>query len=204
MRWPIRPWVALLAAGCVARNAPEPRFFRPEIPGLQSSAVPLTVVPPSTPVASGRPLRIWAVGSAPYLRERIVWRSSPVEYGYYEQRRWNELPAVYVEDALISALRRTPGLVLADGLRDPTLKARVVGFEEVLAPQHLASVQVKVLLLDAKRRTLLDQVFSADAAIADDDPITMTRAMGQALADVASAISAATVAALPSPANPER
>ena len=64
--------VALLAAGCVFRNAPEPRFFHPESAALDASADEL-------PGRAGVAVRLRPVLGTPLLRKRIVWRASSIE-----------------------------------------------------------------------------------------------------------------------------
>ena len=133
----------LLAAGCVFRNAPEPRFFRPESAALDGAA-------DAPSGRAGIPLRLRPVQGTPLLRERIVWRASSVEYGLYEQRRWSELPASYVERALESALRATPGIRLTDEPGAAVLRVEVVAFDEVLAPARVAAVSLAVKLVDSR------------------------------------------------------
>jgi ABC-type uncharacterized transport system auxiliary subunit len=156
LRWLLVP---LLLSGCVFRDAAEPRFYRPA-----SSLLDAAAAPPATHAAVA--VRLLPVEGTPFLRERIAWRSSDVEYGLYEQRRWSELPASYVQRALANALRDTPGLRLTDDLDAPALRVEVVAFDEDLAPVHQASVALAVSLRDRARRRLIDQTFAATAAIA--------------------------------------
>jgi ABC-type uncharacterized transport system auxiliary subunit len=136
------------------------------------------------PPATGRiAIRLREVRSEPFLRERIVWRSSEVEYGLYEQRRWIDLPAHYVERALRTRLRTTPGLRLTDDPRAPALHVVVLAFDDVLAPAHAASVVLAVTLTDREHGRLLERRFDGRVGIADGDPASMAKAMGQALDD---------------------
>jgi len=121
------------------------------------------------------------VHGTPFLRERIVWRASDVEYGLYEQRRWSELPSSYVERALATALRRTPGVALTDDVRAAALRVEVVAFDEVLAPSRTATVSLLVSLRDPKRGHLLDRTFSVDEPIAGETTAATAVAMGKAL-----------------------
>jgi uncharacterized lipoprotein YmbA len=185
--------VLVLAAGCLARNAAEPRFFRPDSALLRESAerTDAGAAPRST-----RAVRIRAVVGESFLRERVVWRSSPVEYGFYEQRRWQELPALYVDRALRAAFGKTPRVRLSDDLRVPALRVAVSAFDEVLAPAHVAVVQASVSLRDAHGQVLLECPFAAEAPIGGDDPAAMARAMGGALDTVATRIAEAVAGAL--------
>ncbi len=178
-----RPGILLLSAalaGCVFRASDPPRYFRPESVALSSEPA----------VDAGAPataIRLRAVRARPLLRERIVWRT-PAEYGMYEQRRWSELPEAYVERALASALRGTADVGLTDDTRVPALYADVTAFDEVLAPAHVANVAVDVSLTDAGGHRLLERAFTAEAAIADDDPRSLARAIGAALDDVSAQV----------------
>ncbi len=80
-RWWAGVAAAVALGGCLFRTAEPPRFYRPASAALDDPAG-------DQPAAAGTPLRLGAVRSAPFLRERIVWRVSPVEYGLYDQRRW--------------------------------------------------------------------------------------------------------------------
>ena len=176
--------VALVASGCVFRNAPEPRFFRPE-----SVALDGTSVAPS--VGAGVPLRLRPVQGTPLLRERIVWRASSVEYGLYDQRRWSDLPASYVQRALENTLRATPGIRVTDEPGTALLRVEVVAFDEVAAPARVAAVSLAVKLIDTKRVRLIDRTFGAEAPIANETPAATAVAMGRALDDAVAAVAVA-------------
>src|SRR5262245_61667116 len=185
-----RSWalLAVVLAGCLFRDPTESRFFRPEAATLHGG----DVEPRSE---SSVAIRLRPVRGTPFLRERIVWRQSEVEYGFYEERRWSELPASYVQRALETALRQTPGLRLTDDLRAPTLQVDLVAFEEVLTPMHVAAVSLQVSLRDRDRR-LLDRIFTAESPIASDAPSETAIAMGRALDDVVVRVATAVHAAL--------
>ena len=100
----------LVLGGCLLRTPDPPRFFRPGSAALEAAAEDQA----DPPAAGGIAIRLRGVRSEPFLRERIVWRVSEVEYGLYEQRRWIDLPAHYVEQALGRRLRETPGLRLTN------------------------------------------------------------------------------------------
>ena len=176
-----------LTAGCFARNAAEPRFFRPDAALLRE---PPEAMAQGTPSRSAVAIRLRSVDAGPFVRERIVWRVSSVEYGVYEQWRWREVPASYVERALRSALRRGGRVRLSDDVFVPSLRVELVAFDEVLAPTHTALVEAVVSLRDKNGQILLDGPFSAENPIAGSDPAAMARAMGGALDAVASEIAA--------------
>ncbi|HLY36402.1 MAG TPA: ABC-type transport auxiliary lipoprotein family protein [Candidatus Binatia bacterium] len=165
--------LAVLEA-CLARSADRPRFFRP------TSAL-LDAVDAVQPVGDGVPIRLREVRADPFLRERIVWRISDVEYGSYEQRRWLDLPAHYVDRALAVRLQATPGLRLTDDLAAMALYVDILAFDDVLAPQHEANVTLAVALEDRTGVVLLRRTVEARVAVASDDPAALAKAMGEAL-----------------------
>lgn len=183
-----------LLAGCVFRDAAQPRFYRPAASTLDGDA---GADPPAAPPASAATaVRLEPVTGTPFLRERIAWRSSTVEYGQYEQQRWSETPPRYVQRALESALHATPGLRLTDASDAPVLRVDVVAFDEVLAPEHVARVTLAVTLRDRTRARLVDRTFTADTPIAGGGGAATATAMGTALdrvvAEVATSVAVAT------------
>jgi ABC-type uncharacterized transport system auxiliary subunit len=190
MRRPAGLLLLVALGGCVFRTADPPRFFRPTSAALDAAAGDQA----DPPARGAVPIRLRAVRSEPFLGERIVWRASEVEYGFYEQRRWFDLPAHYVDRALRARLRSTPGLRLTDDPRADALRVDVLAFDETLAPTHLATVALATTLEDPVRGLLLEQTFKGQAEIRTDDPTSMANAMGQALdaavAEVADAVRA--------------
>ena len=167
-----------LLAACVLRNTSStPRFFRPVSSALEA--------PERDAASSGQagtvPVRLRSVQATSFLRERVVWRRSEGEYGLYEERRWTEPPAEYVERALTSALESTPGISLTEDHQASSLSVELLSFDEVLYPRHEANVVVSASLGNASGRLLFQRTFSATEAIAEGDPDSMPRAMGRAL-----------------------
>jgi len=169
----------LVLGGCLLRNPDPPRFFRPGSAALEAAAEDQA----DPPTAGGIAIRLRGVRSEPFLRERMVWRASEVEYGLYEQRRWIDLPAHYVEQALGRRLRETPGLRLTNDPQAVALHVDVLAFDDVLAPTHEANVTLAVTLEDRAHGRLLMRTLDARAGIENDDPASMATAMGQALDD---------------------
>lgn len=176
---------ALVLAGCLFRTTEPARFYRPgstALDDLEGAA--------GEPAPTGAALRLQTVRSAPFLRERVVWRTSTVEYGLYEQRRWFELPSRYVRRALVAAIQNDTRLHLVDDATAPRLEAELLAFDEVLAPQHEATVMLAVKLRDGTR-TRFDRTFAAKAPIASDDGAAMAESMGKALDEVVRQVTAA-------------
>ena len=169
----------LVLGGCLLRTPDPPRFFRPGSAALEAAAEDQA----DPPAAGGIAIRLRGVRSEPFLRERIVWRVSEVEYGLYEQRRWIDVPAHYVEQALGRRLRETPGLRLTNDPQAVALHVDVLAFDDVLAPTHEANVTLAVTLEDRAHGRLLTRTLDARVGIENDDPASMATAMGQALDD---------------------
>jgi ABC-type uncharacterized transport system auxiliary subunit len=165
----------LLCAGCITRDAAEPRFYHPDAATL---GVPAD--PPSAGT-SGAPVRLRPVHEAGFLRERMVWRVSEVEYGRYEQRRWNELPSQYVARAMTNAIEATPALALTDDVTAPALALDLLAFDEIVTKPRVARVIVRASLRGSKGHTLLDRQFVVEEPITGDGGSGVARAMGKAL-----------------------
>ena len=180
---------ALLCGGCLFHNAPPPRYYAPPS-ALADDPVP---VPPR----SARPLRLRHVYAAAYLTEQMVWRSSDVEYGLYEQRRWTDFPSSYLKRALVQALDRTGDVRRVQVGAVPTLDVELLAFDEVLMPAHEAAVAAVASLRAADQSAIFDRTFAVRRSIPDDTPAAVARAMGAALDDVVQQIAAQVAAQLP-------
>jgi uncharacterized lipoprotein YmbA len=177
----------LLSAGCLFRATEAPRFYRPASTALDAD------VPPEP--ATDAPVRLGSVESAPFLRERIVWRASDVEYGLYEQRRWFELPTRYIRRALSATLGTTPGLRFEESASAPHLDVELLAFDEILAPEHEAHVAIEATLHDGPQKRF-ERTFSARVPIATGEGPAMAASMGKALDEVVQKIATATASAL--------
>lgn len=188
---------AVALGGCLFRATDAPRFYRPA-----SVALDAADDDDAPPPASGTPVRLQSVKSAPFLRERMVWRASDVEYGLYEQRRWFELPTRYVRRALATALDDTPGVRLGDARAAARLDVEILAFDEVLRAHH-AHVVLAVTVRNGTE-TRLDRTFTAEAPIGGDDGAAVAEAMGRALDEVVKEIATATARTLGTPAADAR
>ncbi len=180
---------AVALAGCLFRTAEPPRFYRPASAALDGAVVP------AEPSPTDAALRLGSVRSAPFLRERIVWRASPVEYGLYEQRRWFELPSHYVRRALVATLETTPGIRLADEVTAARLDVEILAFDDVLSPAHEAHVMLEASLR-GRAQQRFDRMFTAEVPVATADGAATAEAMGRALDEVVKKVATAAAAAL--------
>jgi hypothetical protein len=170
--------VVVAFSGCFLPSPPEPpRFFSPSAPAEPRP-------PAARPAASGARLAI--VRSPLHLREQMTWRRSGVEYGFYEQRRWAELPGTYVERALARELFAVQRIPNAGGPDAPVVTAELTAFEEVLAPAHEARVALVVTVADS-HCVRLRRNLAASSPLDDDDPVAVARGIGAALDEVVQA-----------------
>jgi len=192
--------LSLAIAGCLFRATDAPRFYRPASVALDGADAAAAATDGTRGATAS--VRLHTVHGAPFLRERMVWRASDVEYGLYEQRRWFELPSRYVRRALANTLAATPGIRLVDDVGAPRLDVEVLAFDEVVAPKHEASVALAATLREGDRTTL-DRTYAAQVAITTADGAGTAEAMGKALDEVSRSVADAVATALaPRPAAP--
>ncbi len=125
--------VVVLCTGC-GGSIPSTRHYMIQLP----AAAPL----PREPVpytAAVMPLR--APGQLE--QDRILFRPSPVEVGYYEYHRWAERPASIVTSLLVERLRGQrffAGVLLFDGRTkaDYLIRGRLERLEEIDSPGAVA------------------------------------------------------------------
>jgi ABC-type uncharacterized transport system auxiliary subunit len=167
-------WVvaSIVLAGCLLPTPPPaPRYFAPVLPPSSADGVPAAV-------------DLASVRAPLHLREQIAWRRSDVEYGFYEQRRWTELPSTYVERALSRELFGGGEPLMPTGSTLPVLRVEVRAFEEVLAPTHEARVAIALELVHGGC-VRLRQVVAASRPLDGDDPLAVVHGIGDALDEVA-------------------
>jgi ABC-type uncharacterized transport system auxiliary subunit len=170
--------LGLLLLGCLpdARVA-HPRYFS-LVPPSES------IDPPAAATDAGPLLRLRRVQAASYLRERIVWRRSETEVGFYELARWTQPPAQWVEQWLARELFGARGLRRALAGPYPLLQVNTLAFDEVLEPERAARVELTAWLTDRSGISLLERTYAAEKPVERDQPEALARAMGAALADV--------------------
>jgi cholesterol transport system auxiliary component len=159
--WLLCAFAALSAAGCALTSKSEPiapRYFSPDRAGDPArTSAKLTGVAPE--------LRLGRVEGASHLDERLIFRDSDYELGYYEERRWTEEPADYLRRRLARVLFEERGLRHVVGGFAPTLEVELTSFEEIRSPKRLARVQVTVRLQEGR-------VVRWEESLTVDQPIT--------------------------------
>ncbi len=153
---------ALLAstAGCALRTQSDPvvpRYFTPEVPETAPS--------PSAAVRAGLSVRIGRVGGGSYLKERIAYRDSDHEFGFYEDRRWTERPEVYLQRALERSLFESRAVKRALSPSAPTLTVDLIEFEEVRGASPRVRLAVSYALHD-ERTVFCERSFAVERPLA--------------------------------------
>ena len=140
------------------------RYFSPDLP-LATAKVGAK--------RSGVELRLGRVSAGTYIGDKIVYRESNYEVGYYDERLWTEKPDAYLRRALTRKLFEEEGLRNVVSGAAPTLDVELISFEEVRAPEHIALVRIAMSLHD-------DRVNLMQRTIAVQRPIAVTPKAGEA------------------------
>jgi ABC-type uncharacterized transport system auxiliary subunit len=178
----------MFVSGCAltSKSAPlELRFFTPtEVHrSLRSD-----VARPTGDLA----LRLGRIESGAHLEQRIAFRKSETELGYYQALRWTEPPAFYVRNELAFALFNERGVSRIVTGRGPTLDLELNEFEELLFGERRVRVGLRFVLRD-EQRALVDEVVVVEEALGSSGTSTVEEALAQAMA-VALSRATATVA----------
>jgi cholesterol transport system auxiliary component len=199
--WILCSLAALSAAGCALTSKSEPiapRYFSPDRASDPArSSTKLSGVPPE--------LRLGHINGASHLDERLIFRDSDYELGYYEERRWTEEPAEYLRRRLARVLFEERGLRHVVGGFAPTLEVELTSFEEIRSPKRMARVQVAVRLQDA-RIVRWEETMTVDQPITSNDKgdlaDAMVAALGVALSTTVDKIAERVVSDLTAPPPP--
>jgi cholesterol transport system auxiliary component len=177
---PAKLALCTLLAGCALTSKSDPwttRYFSPEAAAGSESA--------PAPADSGSlrlRLRLGRVSAGKHLRERIAFRSSEHELGYYDDRRWTEQPDVYLRRALAAALFERRGIRRVVSGGSPTLEVELVAFEEIRGEEPRARLRAVVILHD-QRSGGLEKTIAVERAVPQVDGGEQPEAVAQALAE---------------------
>jgi cholesterol transport system auxiliary component len=151
-----------------------PRYFSPD-----EGSAPRAPAPGTAPLE----LRLGEVEAAVHLEQRIAYRPSDGELGYYESWRWTEPPQAYLRRALERELFERRGLVRVVSGSAPTLNVELTSFEELRAEPARARVELSIVLR-GERRALLEHTLRKELPLpagSSDEPLRLTRTLSQAL-----------------------
>jgi cholesterol transport system auxiliary component len=176
---------ALLSKG----EVPVRRYFSPDLAPVADRASQ----------RSTSELRLGRITAGAYIAERIMFRESEHEVGFYDDRLWTEKPESYVRRSLTRVLFEEQGLRSVVRGAAPTLDIELLAFEEVMKPTHLARVKISFALSD-ERVVSLQQTLTVDHPVVkgdnDAEVSAVAQAMGEALRDAVYEISGRVVADL--------
>lgn len=154
---------------------------------------PATATPaPTTPAVPGAdeqaappPLRLGRVSAGSHLGKKLVYRSSSVELGMYDDKRWTERPDEYVRRSVGSALFDTQRATQSLGADAPMLDLEILAFEEIAEKDkpHKGRVSVRYSLHD-EQHVLGSDVVTVELDAASEDTGQIVRAISRALAQV--------------------
>lgn len=166
-----------VASGCallVKAETVKPRYF--SVDARLDSGEPAAPAPYQ--------LRMGPASSASHLDERISFRLSGTEVGFYADRRWTEIPEEYLRRALERELFETRGLRRVVTGAAPTLEVELLAFEEIKQepPQALVAVRFS---LRSDTQVELQESFELRAPIAasvgDDGGEKLAQALSEVL-----------------------
>ena len=199
-----------LLAACGSVRGPATQYYKLDIP-------PAPAPPGPSEQAS---LRIEPFRAPGFLRQdRIVYRPSPTEVGFYEYHRWAEPPNDTVTKALADQLMRRrvfQSVEISDGPEkaDYVLRGSIDRLQEV---DYLGAVRVQVSIsaeLDdpVRQQKIWSGAASSECVVAKSNVQAVVAAMGQAsqqsigrlVTDVAKFAQFHRLAAVSSPGTPPR
>lgn len=194
---------ALPGCALLGKNPPlVPRYFTPDIEPTPPKS--------ESELDADMRLRLGRIQAGAHLRERMAYRTSAEEIGYYSERRWTERPESYLRRALSRSLFEVRGVARAVSGAAPTLDAELVSFEEIKGDSHRVRVQI-VMTLDDSQMGSLERTITVEREVAgadEADPAPVVQALGKALSEAVEQICdqvverLAQMEPLPPPPNP--
>ncbi len=180
-------------------DALSPRYFSPEH----------VVAVQTAPNAERLELRLGQVSSASHLDERIAYRLSGSEVGFYDDRRWTEIPEAYLRRALERELFEQRGLERIVTGSTPTLDVELTAFEELRGKPTKARVTLSFSVHD-ERRSLLERSINVEREVTEQagaDPAarlasTLASTLSDAVVSVGALVTAELLAAKRADSSP--
>lgn len=201
--------VGLVLAACLQSacaltgkaDALSPRYFSPEQVAASQKA----------PNPQHLELQLGQVSSASHLDERIAYRLSGAEVGFYDDRRWTEIPEAYLRRALERELFEQRGLQRIVTGSAPTLDVELTAFEELRGKPTKARVTLSFSVHD-ERRSLLERSINVEREVTEQagaDPAarlaaTLAATLADAVVSVGALVSAELLSAKAAEALPQQ
>ena len=167
----------LATSGCALTSKSEVmavRWFNPEAPRTTITSTG------AGRAESALSLELGRVTSGINLREKIGYRDSAYEMGFYDDKRWTERPEVYVRRELARTLFEEHGVRRALAGQAPTLDVEVLAFEEIRGAYPAARVTLRVVLHDDVR-AIFEKTITVDKPSASKSIDGFVQAMALAL-----------------------
>jgi ABC-type uncharacterized transport system auxiliary subunit len=167
-----------LLAGCGSAHGPATKYYKLDVPPAPIASSP------SAPAS----LRIEPFRAADMLRQdRIVYRPSPEEVGFYEYHRWAEPPKDAVTTALADQLTKQrvfQSVEISDGDEhaDYVLRGSIDRLQEL---DYAGAVRVQVTISAELREPVRQQIIwsssaSSESAVTRGNVQAVVAAMGRA------------------------
>jgi cholesterol transport system auxiliary component len=165
--------IAVAASACALTSKAEVvdvRYFSPErIEPRRDNKGP-TLIDRATGSNVPLEVRLGRVSSGPNLRERIAFRNTAYELGYYEDLRWTERPETYVRREIGRSLFETQGMRRVLSGTAPTLDVEVIAFDELrLMSGRAVRVQLRVILYE-DAGVILEDTLTIDRPVLGEKP----------------------------------
>lgn len=148
-------------------------------------------------------VRLGQIESAAHLEERIAYRLSETELGYYEDRRWTEPPDGYLRRQLVHELFEVRGARRVVSGAGATLDVELVSFEEVREGKPRARLGLRFSLRE-EHRSLLERAIVVEeplgAGASEDAGRALAAAMALALERAVNEVADQVVRQLEAPA----
>jgi ABC-type uncharacterized transport system auxiliary subunit len=185
--------LALSTLGCALTSKSDPtllRYYSLDSP-LHGDRLPGSSRAGALPAR----LRVGRIGAALYIRDRMAFRESGVEIGYYDDFRWTERPESYVRRDLSRALFENEGVEEIVGGPGLTLDVDLDSFEEV-REKRAAVVQLSWQLRDdtqvlSRRTVTVERPLSNDTKDGSAHlalAVALSAALRDAIAEVVRAV----------------
>jgi cholesterol transport system auxiliary component len=194
-------------AGCALTSKGDPMMPRYFSPDESRGRAQVAAAKAGAPEIDAHPaeLRLGRITAASYLGERIVFRDSNYELGYYEERRWTERPESYLRRAVARALFEDRGLRRVVSGASPTLDIELSELAELRSPP-LVRVRATYVLYDERlvrrQATLTVERPIPSAASPSQSAETAARAMADAFGDAINQMADRVAADLRRPSAP--
>jgi cholesterol transport system auxiliary component len=195
------------AAGCALTSKSDPmvpRYFSPD-ESRGHGQIAASTTSGHEGEARVNELRLGRITAASHLGERIVFRDSNYELGFYEERRWTERPEAYLRRAVARALFEDRGVRRVVSGVGPALDVELSELAELKSPP-LVRVRATYILYDERlvrrQATLTVERPIPSAATAKESAETAARAMADAFGDAVNQIADRVVADLRRPDRP--